>query len=110
MSLKKLNRDLVLAILELFLVDLENFIFVTILTSFKAISVEVASVKPEDVDFLEKIPSILKNYSPRDIYNFDETNFFLFALPNNTLNFKKEKYIRRELSNERVLGFYVMLV
>ncbi|XP_066155295.1 tigger transposable element-derived protein 3-like [Euwallacea fornicatus] len=42
--------------------------------AFKTISGESASVNPEDVKtFLEKLPSLIEKYPPRNIYNVDET-------------------------------------
>ncbi|GLV61270.1 cag, partial [Carabus blaptoides fortunei] len=62
--------------------------------SFKAISGEGAAVIVDDVSsFLEKCPSLIKGYSPRDIYNADETGLYFRALPNKTLTFKKEKCV-----------------
>ncbi|GLV46677.1 cag, partial [Carabus blaptoides fortunei] len=62
--------------------------------SFKAISGEGAAVIAEDVSsILEKCPSLIKGYSPRDIYNADETGLYFRALPNKTLTFKKEKCV-----------------
>lgn len=71
--------------------------------SFKSISGEAASVNMADVStFLDKVSSIVAKYSPKDIYNIDETGLFFRALPSKTMHLKKEKCIGGKLSKERV--------
>lgn len=71
--------------------------------TFKSISGESASVNPEDVaSFLVKLPSLVRGYSPRDIYNADETGLYFRALPNKTMNLKHEKCLEGKLSKERI--------
>lgn len=71
--------------------------------TFKAISGEAASVNYDDVaSFLEKLPSLIRGYSPSNIYNADETGLFFRALPNKTLTLKNEKCIGGKLPKERV--------
>jgi hypothetical protein len=53
---------------------------------------DVSHVNPGDVEsFISKIPSLLRGYIPRDIYNADETGLFFRALPNKTFAFRGEK-------------------
>ncbi|XP_045463820.1 tigger transposable element-derived protein 6-like [Harmonia axyridis] len=71
--------------------------------AFKAISGEASSVNPIDVEmFLSKLPMLLKDYSPRNIFNADETGIFFRALPNKTLTLKHEKCTGGKLSKERL--------
>jgi hypothetical protein len=49
--------------------------------AFKAISGEAGSVNVEDVaTFLNKVPLLVKDYLPKDIFNADETGLYFFAL------------------------------
>lgn len=60
-------------------------------------------MNPIDVEmFLSKLPMLLKDYSPRNIFNADETGLFFRALPNKTLTLKHEKCIGGKLSKERL--------
>ncbi|XP_030754388.1 tigger transposable element-derived protein 4-like [Sitophilus oryzae] len=71
--------------------------------TFKTISGESASVNPEDVrSFIEKIPSRLAEYHPRDIYNADETGLLFLALPDKTFAFKGEKCAGGKMAKERL--------
>ncbi|XP_066153045.1 tigger transposable element-derived protein 4-like [Euwallacea fornicatus] len=71
--------------------------------AFKTISGESASVNPENVKtFLEKLPSLIEKYPPRNIYNVDETGLFFRALPNKTLALKKERCFGGKLSKDRI--------
>lgn len=45
---------------------------------------------------------LLKDYSPRNIFNADETGIFFRALPNKTLTLKHEKCTGGKLSKERL--------
>ncbi|KAJ8928787.1 hypothetical protein NQ314_018645 [Rhamnusium bicolor] len=71
--------------------------------AFKAVSGEAGSVNLEDVkSFLNKMPSLLKDYSPRDIFNVDETGLFFRALADKTLTFKREKCVGGKMPKERL--------
>lgn len=71
--------------------------------AFRAISGEAASVNPKDVaTFLTEIPSIINNYSRKNIYNADETGLFFRAVPNKTLHLKRERCIGGKFSKERL--------
>lgn len=71
--------------------------------AFKTISGEGASVNPEDVSsFLSKLPSLIENYRPCDIYNADETGLFYRALPDKTLALKGEKCTGGKMAKERL--------
>jgi hypothetical protein len=50
-----------------------------------------------------KLRQILDRFSPRDIYNADETGLFWKALPDRTLAFKNERVSSGKLSKERVM-------
>ena len=52
--------------------------------------------------FLDKVPSPIKNYLPRDIFNADETGMFFRALLDKTLTLKQEKCVGGKLAKERV--------
>lgn len=71
--------------------------------TFKAICGEAASVNPEDVAaFMVKLPSLIKGYLPKDIYNADETGLYFRALPNKTMTLKNQKCVGGKLSKERI--------
>ncbi|XP_039953998.1 tigger transposable element-derived protein 6-like [Bactrocera tryoni] len=71
--------------------------------TFKYICGESAAVDMQDVQqFLDKLPSFLIGYSPRDVYNADETGLFFRALPNKTLALKNEVCRGGKLSKERL--------
>lgn len=71
--------------------------------SFKTISGEAANINSADVgNFIEKIPLLLKGYSPKNVYNADETGLFFRTLPDKTLSIKGEKCVGGKLSKERV--------
>lgn len=71
--------------------------------TFKCISGEAASVNQDDVrEFVEKLPSILLEYSPENIYNADETGLFYKALPDKTLALKTEKCIGGKMAKDRL--------
>ncbi|XP_050300101.1 tigger transposable element-derived protein 4-like [Anthonomus grandis grandis] len=70
--------------------------------AFRTISGEAASVNSADVTtFWEKVPSIIKNYAPKNIYNADETGLFFRAVPNRT-HLKRERCIGGKFSKERL--------
>lgn len=50
------------------------------------LSGERASVNPDTVaSWKERLPDIIKNFAPRDVYNMDETGLFFRALPDKSL-------------------------
>jgi hypothetical protein len=49
-----------------------------------------------------KLRQILDTFSPRDIYNADETELFWKALPDRTLVFKNQRVSGGKFSKERV--------
>jgi hypothetical protein len=53
---------------------------------YKKLAEESAAVDSESMEvWLERLPSLLEGYEPRDIYNADETGLFLNVLPDRTL-------------------------
>ena len=53
---------------------------------FRAISGEAATVDSDTVvDWKDRLPSITKDYKPRDIYNCDETGLFFKLMPDRSL-------------------------
>ncbi|XP_066253585.1 tigger transposable element-derived protein 6-like [Euwallacea similis] len=67
------------------------------------ISGEAESVNSGDVkSFLNKMTSLIKDYSSKNIFNADETDLFFRALPDKTLTFKREKCTGGKLSKERL--------
>ena len=59
---------------------------------FKVISGEAASVNSETIeDWTSRLPVILANYDPDDVYNCDETGLFFKLLPDRTFVIKKEE-------------------
>jgi hypothetical protein len=67
---------------------------------------ESATVRESDLLLQEwkdiKLRQILDAFSPRDIYNADETGLFWKALPDHILAFKNERVSSGKLSKERV--------
>jgi hypothetical protein len=67
---------------------------------------ESAAVRESDVLLHEwkaiKLRQILDTFSPRDIYNADETELFWKTLPDHTLAFKNERVSGGKLFKERV--------
>ena len=51
---------------------------------------------------LETLQAALKEYSPADIYNADETALFYKLMPNKTLEFKGNKCFGGKSSKERI--------
>jgi transposase-like protein len=60
--------------------------------TFKTVSGESANVNPEKVDeWINKLPTIIKDYHPRDVFNADETGLYFRALPSKTFSLKGSK-------------------
>ena len=71
--------------------------------TFKTICGESAEVNLDDIeDWKIKLPLILKNYSPRDVYNADETGLYYRAMPNKTFSLKNEKCIGEKAAKQRL--------
>ncbi|GBN19115.1 hypothetical protein AVEN_40483-1 [Araneus ventricosus] len=51
---------------------------------------------------MQKIPEILQEFSPQNIFNADETGLFFKCLPIKTLAFKGDKCFRGEKSKQRI--------
>lgn len=70
----------------------------------KKICGEEAAVDPSTVTsfFSEKLPALKKEFSPRDIFNADETGLFFKAHPSRTLTMKGEKCSGGKFSKERI--------
>ncbi|KAH0817235.1 hypothetical protein GEV33_005556 [Tenebrio molitor] len=78
---------------------------------FKAVSGEAASVNSEDVQaFFDKVPTLLRGYSPQNVYNADETGLFFRALPDKTLVLKSEKCTGGKMSKERLTVLHCVSV
>ena len=74
-------------------------------------SITLKSVQGEvgDINWIEvnnwqqgALQDILKQYSPNDIFNVDETGLFWRLLPNKTLSFKGERCTTGKKSKERI--------
>ena len=64
---------------------------------------ERASVPEKEVDeWLERLPTLLEGYEPRDIYNVDETGLFYRALPDKTLSVKGQDVAGGKKAKERI--------
>lgn len=71
--------------------------------SFKSICGEAAAVDLSVVaDWKKKLLTIMKEYSPRDIFNADETGLFFRALPNKTYALRGEKCAGGKASKDRL--------
>ncbi|XP_039966686.1 tigger transposable element-derived protein 6-like [Bactrocera tryoni] len=71
--------------------------------AFRSISGETSDVSSMDVEqFKAKLPSLLRDYKPEDIYNADESGLFFRALPDKTLGLKSEKCMSGQLCKERL--------
>ncbi|XP_066253848.1 tigger transposable element-derived protein 4-like [Euwallacea similis] len=71
--------------------------------TFKVISGEARSVNSGDVEsVLNKMTSLIKDYSSKNIFNADDTGLFFRALLDKTLTFKREKCTSEKLSKDRV--------
>ena len=53
-------------------------------------------------DWFERLPDILTEFRPEDIYNCDETGLFFRALPDKTLALKSEDAKGGKLAKERL--------
>ena len=53
---------------------------------------------------MEKMPSILKDYDPEDVFNFDETGLYYRAPPCKTLNIGKVKGSKKKKKDRITLG------
>ena len=71
---------------------------------FRSICGESAVVNMETVSEWRttKLPELLSQYAPRDVFNADETGLFYKAMPNRTLQLKGEKCHGGKLSKERI--------
>ena len=71
---------------------------------FREISGEANAVNEEDVStwMNATLPSLIKNYSPEDIYNANEFDLFFKVLPNKSLAFKDENCHGGKYSKERL--------
>lgn len=70
---------------------------------FKTMSGEAASAKDIDSSAWEEtLQSILTDYSPRDIFNADETGLFYKCLPNKSLTFQGQTCSGQKAPKERV--------
>jgi transposase-like protein len=69
----------------------------------RSIAGESAVVDSKTVDdWKEKLPQILENFKPSDVYNADETGLFYKLLPDKTLQMKGEKCHGGKRSKERL--------
>jgi len=69
----------------------------------KSICGESADVPEEVCDsWMQKIPEILKEFSPQNIFNADETGLFFKCLPTKTLAFKGDKCFGGKKSKQRI--------
>ncbi|CAF4531854.1 unnamed protein product, partial [Rotaria magnacalcarata] len=64
---------------------------------FKATSVDLRTVE----EWKERLPLIIDQYDPHDVYNADETGLFFKALPDRSLVMAKEKCKGGKKSKER---------
>lgn len=71
--------------------------------TFKTVSGESADVNINDVETWKKqLLFILKDYSPRDIYNVDETGLFYHAMPTKTFALKSDMCAGRKSAKQRL--------
>lgn len=69
---------------------------------YRLICGESAAVDPVTVDdWKQRLPSIIDEYSPNDVYNADETGLFFKALPNRSLVMAKDTCKGGKRSKER---------
>ena len=67
------------------------------------LSGERASVDQDTVDsWRERLPGIIKDFSPKDIYNMDETGLFFRALPDKTLTVRGSDCAGGKRSKDRI--------
>lgn len=70
--------------------------------TYRSVSGEGASVSATNVEnFKVKVPDLIRNYEPRDIYNIDETGLLYRALPDKTFALRGEKCIGGEMAKDR---------
>lgn len=71
--------------------------------TFKSICGESAEVNVDDVkDWKTKLPWILRNYSPKDVFNADETGLYYRAMPNKTFALKNENCAGKKAAKQRL--------
>lgn len=72
--------------------------------SSKVMAGEKTSVDEDVVAYWKnnRLPEILKNWAPEDIYNVDETGLFWKLTPNRTLAFKGERVHGNKKSKDRI--------
>lgn len=64
---------------------------------------EAASVNKGQVDdWIQRLPAIIQDYEPKNIFNTDETGLVFQALPSKTYALKREKCIGGKLSKQRI--------
>lgn len=69
---------------------------------FRIISGEAAAVNDETVDdWKARLPNILQDYHPTDVYNCDETGLFFKLKPDRSLMLHKSDYHGGKKSKER---------
>ena len=69
---------------------------------FSTLHGEGAQVCNEAIDqWLQELPTIMKGYELKDIYNCDKTSIFSHALPNKTLQHNSEKPMGNKVSKDR---------
>uniref|UniRef100_A0A8C4XHT4 HTH CENPB-type domain-containing protein n=1 Tax=Erpetoichthys calabaricus TaxID=27687 RepID=A0A8C4XHT4_ERPCA len=70
---------------------------------FNRLCGESAQVPEEDCShWIQKLPEIVQDYSPDDIFNADETGLFFKCTPDKTMTFKGEPCHGRKKSKEHV--------
>lgn len=71
---------------------------------YKAICGESKSVDPQTVSHWKEsqVPELIKDYTPKDIFNADETGLFFNVLPSKTMTFKGENCHGGKLSKQRL--------
>lgn len=71
--------------------------------SFKKICGESASVSDSDVvHWQSKLPEIISDFEPKNVFNVDETGLFFKCMPDKTLTFKGETCSGGKRSKERI--------
>lgn len=70
---------------------------------YKCVSGESASVDKESTDsWVSLLPTLISEYSPKDVFNVDEFGLFFNMLPDRTLTLKGENCHGGKLSKERL--------
>jgi hypothetical protein len=76
---------------------------------FRAISGESACVNQNDVnDWISRLPDIISNNEPRNIFNADETGLFFRAVPNKSLVLRGSQCVGEKKKQRNELQFYSM--